>query len=193
MAYKGVLMVDDETLFRAHAGRRTPARSSWSTPRTATRSTCSVKQALAGRAHRAELARADAPAARWRPRRPRAIALAELAGAPLYVVHLSCPEAVEPVARARENGLGRLAARPAPSTSSSTIPTSSGPASRARSTSSRRRRGRSAPGAPLGGLADGRLSVVSTDHGPSASRARRSSGRTTSRRSPTAGPASRSG
>jgi dihydropyrimidinase len=34
----------------------------------------------------------------------RAIQLAHLAGAPLYVVHVTCREAVEPIARAREAG-----------------------------------------------------------------------------------------
>ena len=34
----------------------------------------------------------------------RAIQLARIAGAPLYVVHVSCREAVEPIARAREQG-----------------------------------------------------------------------------------------
>jgi dihydropyrimidinase len=34
----------------------------------------------------------------------RAIQLAHVAGAPLYVVHVSCREAVEPIARAREAG-----------------------------------------------------------------------------------------
>src|SRR6185369_16511030 len=34
----------------------------------------------------------------------RAIQLAHLAGAPLYVVHVTCKEAVEPIARAREAG-----------------------------------------------------------------------------------------
>ena len=34
----------------------------------------------------------------------RAIQLARVAGAPLYVVHVSCKEAVEPIARAREQG-----------------------------------------------------------------------------------------
>ena len=34
----------------------------------------------------------------------RAIQLARIAGAPLYVVHVSCKEAVDPIARAREQG-----------------------------------------------------------------------------------------
>src|SRR5437879_13510894 len=36
----------------------------------------------------------------------RAIQLAHLAGAPLYVVHVSCQESVEPIAAAREKGWG---------------------------------------------------------------------------------------
>ncbi|HUI36657.1 MAG TPA: dihydropyrimidinase, partial [Gaiellaceae bacterium] len=34
----------------------------------------------------------------------RAIQLAHLAGAPLYVVHVTCREAVAPIALARDNG-----------------------------------------------------------------------------------------
>ena len=37
----------------------------------------------------------------------RAIQLARIAGAPLYVVHVSCAESVEPLALAREKGLER--------------------------------------------------------------------------------------
>ena len=72
----------------------------------------------------------------------RAIQLARVAGAPLYVVHVSCREAVEPIA-ARASRAGTSGARRARSTSSSTTRTSSVPTSRARSTSTRRRRGRS--------------------------------------------------
>ena len=38
----------------------------------------------------------------------RAIQLARVAGCPLYVVHVSCKESVEPIALARAEGLGRL-------------------------------------------------------------------------------------
>ena len=42
-------------------------------------------------------------------KRPRAIALAEMAGAPVYIVHLSCNEALEKVREARDRGLARYA------------------------------------------------------------------------------------
>ena len=38
----------------------------------------------------------------------RAIQLARVAGCPLYVVHVSCKESVDPIMRARESGPGRL-------------------------------------------------------------------------------------
>ena len=57
-----------------------------------------------GRPYRAALARADPPAGDRGRVRTAAIQLARVAGAPLYVVHVSCREAVEPIALAREKG-----------------------------------------------------------------------------------------
>jgi dihydropyrimidinase len=105
MAYPGVLMVDDATIFRAlkvaskagglicmHAenggvidlivketvarGRKAPKYHALSRPTTA---------------------EAEATG--------RAIALAEMAGAPIYIVHLSCAEALNKVREARDRGL----------------------------------------------------------------------------------------
>ena len=105
MAYKGALMVDDETLFRtmevaAETGRaRDGAR----------------RERRRDRRARQEGARRRATPSRTGTRctRPpetegeatnRAIQLAHVAGSPLYVVHVSCQESVEPIALAREKG-----------------------------------------------------------------------------------------
>src|SRR5919205_679813 len=69
MAYKGALMVDDETLFK--------------TMEVAADTGALVMEGEATN---------------------RAIQLARVAGSPLYVVHVSCRESVEPIALAREKG-----------------------------------------------------------------------------------------
>ena len=56
------------------------------------------------RQHRAALPCADAAARARGEATNRAIQLARIAGSPLYVVHVSCRQAVEPIARAREQG-----------------------------------------------------------------------------------------
>ena len=105
MAYKGAIMVDDETLFRimqvaAETGRAGDG------PRRERRRDRRARQAGAGRGQ--DRAEAGMP----RPGRPitegeatsRAIQLAHLADCPLYVVHVSCEESIEPVAAARAAG-----------------------------------------------------------------------------------------
>src|SRR5207245_2665643 len=63
-----------------------------------------VKQALAaGRTERKYPALTRPPETEGEATN-RAIQLARVAGSPLYVVHVSCREAVEPIARAREAG-----------------------------------------------------------------------------------------
>ncbi len=104
MAYKGALMVDDETLFRA---MEVAARSGALVMVHAENGDVIdvlVKEALA----------AGNTGPQWHARtRPpetegeatnRAIQLAKVAGSPLYVVHVSCKEAVEPIALARTKG-----------------------------------------------------------------------------------------
>jgi dihydropyrimidinase len=63
----------------------------------------------------------------------RAIALAEMADVPIYIVHLSASEALEMVTEARDRGLPRLP-RPARSICFSPTTTTRSRASRARST-----------------------------------------------------------
>ena len=102
MAYKGAVMVDDETLFKA---METAAESG----------AMIMVHAENGDAIDIIVKRAVAEGktdpiwhARTRPMETeaeatnRAIQLARIAGAPLYVVHVSCQPAVEPIALARE-------------------------------------------------------------------------------------------
>jgi len=104
MAYKGVLQVDDETLFRA---MQIAARSG----------ALVLVHAENGDAIdvlvREALARGETEPLQHALTRPpelegeathRAIQLARIAGSPLYVVHVTCREAVEPIRRARERG-----------------------------------------------------------------------------------------
>ena len=104
MAYKGALMVDDETLFRTMEVAAETGALVMVHAENGDAIDVLVKQALA----------AGNTAPHWHAlTRPpelegeatnRAIQLARIAGCPLYVVHVSCKEAVDPIARAREQG-----------------------------------------------------------------------------------------
>jgi len=106
MAYPGRLMVDDATIFRALL--RTAENGGTVMMHAENGGVIEVltKRALAAgktepRQHaltRPALAEAEAT--------HRAIALAEMAGAPIYIVHVSAAEAVDEVAAARARGLG---------------------------------------------------------------------------------------
>ena len=104
MAYKDVLMVDDETMFKVYGARRRDGRAR-DDPRRERRRDRHPRQAGArGGEPRAALARADAPArARGRGDEPRDPAR-PCRRRPLYVVHVTCKESVEPIAAAREKG-----------------------------------------------------------------------------------------
>src|SRR5881392_2381049 len=104
MAYKGAVMVDDETLFRA---MRTAADSGALVMVHAENGDAIdiiVKEAAAaGHTEPIWHARTRPPETEGEATN-RAIQLAHVAGAPLYVVHVSCQESVEPIAIAREKG-----------------------------------------------------------------------------------------
>ena len=103
MAYKGAVMVDDDTLFRTMLNAADTGALSWCTRRTATRSTSSSRRRWPrGRPSRS----GTRGRGRWRRRQRRRTALSScrVAGAPLYVVHVSCQPAVEPIQLAREKG-----------------------------------------------------------------------------------------
>ncbi len=105
MAYPGVLMVDDATILRGLLKTRDNGGLVCIHAENGGVIDALVKEALrrggtAPKFHaltRPPLAEGEATA--------RAIALAELAGAPLYIVHLSCSDALDAVRRARDKGL----------------------------------------------------------------------------------------
>jgi dihydropyrimidinase len=104
MAYKGALMVDDETLFRTMEVAAETGALIMVHAENGDVIDVLVKQALAaGNTEPLYHALTRPPEAEGEATN-RAIQLARLAGAPLYVVHVTCREAVEPIARARDNG-----------------------------------------------------------------------------------------
>ena len=104
MAYKGALMVDDETLFRTMEVAAETGALVMVHAENGDVIDVLVKQALAA-GHTEPLYHAlTRPPEAEGEATNRAIQLAHLAGAPLYVVHVTCKEAVEPIAAAREKG-----------------------------------------------------------------------------------------
>jgi dihydropyrimidinase len=104
MAYKGSIMVDDETLFRvmqvaARTGSLVLVHAEHGDAIDVL-----IKEALAaGHTEPIWHARTRPPELEGEATN-RAIQLARVAGAPLYVVHVTCRDALEPVARARAAG-----------------------------------------------------------------------------------------
>jgi dihydropyrimidinase len=104
MAYKGALMVDDATLYRAMAVAAKSGALVMVHAENGDVVDILVREALeAGNTAPLYHALTRPPEAEGEATN-RAIQLARLAGAPLYVVHVTCREAVEPIARAREAG-----------------------------------------------------------------------------------------
>ncbi|MFZ0215258.1 MAG: dihydropyrimidinase [Candidatus Dormiibacterota bacterium] len=104
MAYKGAIMVDDETLFRVMQIAAETGALVMVHAENGDAIDVLVKQALAeGHTEPIWHARTRPPETEGEATN-RAIQLARVAGAPLYVVHVSCRESVEPVARARAAG-----------------------------------------------------------------------------------------
>src|SRR5947208_5236197 len=104
MAYKGALMVDDETLFRTMEVAAETGALVMVHAENGDAIDVLVKQALAaGKTEPKYHARTRPPEAEGEAAN-RAVQPARVAGSPLYVVHVSCRESVEPIARAREAG-----------------------------------------------------------------------------------------
>ena len=104
MAYKGALMVDDATLYRAMEVAAKSGALVMVHAENGDVVDILVREALEG-GNTAPLYHAlTRPPEAEGEATNRAIQLAHLAGAPLYVVHVTCREAVEPIARAREAG-----------------------------------------------------------------------------------------
>jgi dihydropyrimidinase len=104
MAYKGAIMVDDETLFRTmQVAARTGALVMVHAENGDTIDVL-VKQALAEGKTEPRWHAATRPPETEAEATNRAVMLAYIAGCPLYVVHVSCRESAEPIAAARARG-----------------------------------------------------------------------------------------
>ncbi|HUK44680.1 MAG TPA: dihydropyrimidinase [Gaiellaceae bacterium] len=104
MAYKGALMVDDETLFRTMEVAARTGALVMVHAENGDAIDVLVKEALAAGHTEPRWHALTRPPETEGEATNRAIQLAHVAGAPLYVVHVSCKEAVEPIATARDKG-----------------------------------------------------------------------------------------
>jgi dihydropyrimidinase len=104
MAYKGALMVDDETLFRTMEVAAETGALVMVHAENGDAIDVLVKQALAEGKTEPKYHALTRPPETEGEATNRAIQLARVAGCPLYVVHVSCAEAVEPIQIAREKG-----------------------------------------------------------------------------------------
>ena len=105
MAYPGVFMLDDATIFKA---MREAAKHSGLICMHAENGGAIdviVQQALAEGKRAPKYHALTRPTTAEAEATSRAIALAEMAGAPVYIVHLSCNDALEKVREARDRGL----------------------------------------------------------------------------------------
>jgi dihydropyrimidinase len=104
MAYKGAIMVDDETLFRSMQVAAGSGALVMVHAEHGDSIDVLVKQALAEGKTEPKYHALTRPPETEGEATNRAIQLARVAGCPLYVVHVSCREAVEPIALARDKG-----------------------------------------------------------------------------------------
>jgi dihydropyrimidinase len=104
MAYKGALMVDDETLFRTMEVAAETGALVMVHAENGDAIDVLVKQALAEGKTEPKYHALTRPPETEGEATNRAIQLARVAGSPLYVVHVSCQEAIEPIQIARDKG-----------------------------------------------------------------------------------------
>ena len=104
MAYKGALMVDDETLFRTMEVAAKTGALVMVHAENGDAIDVLVKEALAQGHTEPKYHALTRPPETEGEATNRAIQLSRVAGSPLYVVHVSCVEAVEPIQLAREKG-----------------------------------------------------------------------------------------
>jgi dihydropyrimidinase len=104
MAYKGALMVDDETLFRTMQVAAETGALVMVHAENGDAIDVLVKEALAAGNTEPKYHALTRPPETEGEATNRAIQLSRVAGSPLYVVHVSCREAVEPIELAREKG-----------------------------------------------------------------------------------------
>jgi dihydropyrimidinase len=104
MAYKGALMVDDETLFRSMQVAADSGALVMVHAENGDAIDVLVQEALEAGHTEPKYHALTRPPETEGEATNRAIQLSRVAGSPLYVVHVSCREAVEPIALAREKG-----------------------------------------------------------------------------------------
>jgi dihydropyrimidinase len=104
MAYKGAIMVDDETLFRTMQVAAQTGALVMVHAENGDAIDVLVKQALAEGKTEPRWHAATRPPETEAEATNRAVMLAHIAGCPLYVVHVSCRESAEPIAIARARG-----------------------------------------------------------------------------------------
>src|SRR5436190_8182539 len=104
MAYKGALMVDDETLFKTMEVAADTGALVMVHAENGDAIDVLVKKALAEGHTEPHYHALTRPPETEGEATNRAVQLARVAGAPLYVVHVSCKESIEPIEIAREKG-----------------------------------------------------------------------------------------
>src|SRR5271167_2176383 len=105
MAYPGVFMLDDASIFKAFRATAKNGGLVCMHAENGGAIDVIVQQALAEGKKAPKYHALTRPTTAEAEAVSRAIALAEMAGAPLYIVHLSCNEALEKVREARDRGL----------------------------------------------------------------------------------------
>ncbi len=105
MAYPGVFMLDDATIFRAMSQAAKHAGLICMHAENGGAIDVIVQKALAEGKRAPKYHALTRPTTAEAEATSRAIALAEMAGAPVYIVHLSCNDALEKVREARDRGL----------------------------------------------------------------------------------------
>jgi dihydropyrimidinase len=105
MAYPGVFMLDDATIFRAMSQAAKHAGLICMHAENGGAIDVLVQKALAEGKRAPKYHALTRPTTAEAEATSRAIALAEMAGAPVYIVHLSCNDALEKVREARDRGL----------------------------------------------------------------------------------------
>lgn len=105
MAYPGVFMLDDASIFRAMSQAAKHAGLICMHAENGGAIDVIVQRALAEGKRAPKYHALTRPVTAEAEATSRAIALAEMAGAPVYIVHLSCNEALEKVREARDRGL----------------------------------------------------------------------------------------
>jgi dihydropyrimidinase len=105
MAYPGVFMLDDGSIFKALQRTSTNGGLICMHAENGSAIDVIVQQALAEGKKAPKYHALTRPTTAEAEATARAIALAEMAGAPIYIVHLSCHDALEKVREARDRGL----------------------------------------------------------------------------------------